>query len=251
MASNRETFNKWLVFYLLLILAWLAVLVMGVAEEFSEDIAFMAIVKEICSSSVLSVDILGLFLMWVLMSVAMMAPTIIPTLITYQDLLVAGAKKKNSFWAFILGFMFIWFLFSLIGSICQKLLTQFYFLDETGTILSTQLSAVFLLIAGLYQLSPLKDACLTKCRSPFTFFLQSWKDGIFGAFSMGTKLGIFCLGCCWALMSLAFVGGTMNLLFMVLMTFLMILEKLPDFGKFITKPLSLILIASATMLVWI
>ena len=90
---------------------------MGVAEEFSEDIALIAIVKEICSSSVLSVNIFGLFLMWVLMSVAMMAPTIIPTLITYQDLLVAGAKKKNSFWAFILGLMFIWFLFSLIGSI--------------------------------------------------------------------------------------------------------------------------------------
>ena len=103
MASIRETFNNWLVFYLLLILAWLAVLVIGVAEEFSEDIALIAIVKEICSSSVLSVNIFGLFLMWVLMSVAMMAPTIIPTLITYQDLLVAGAKKKIasglSFWA--------------------------------------------------------------------------------------------------------------------------------------------------------
>ena len=102
MASIRETFNNWLVFYLLIILSWLAVLVMGVAETFSADIAFMTIVKEICSSSVLSVNIFGLFLMWVLMSVAMMAPTIIPTLITYQDLLVAGAKKKIasglSFW---------------------------------------------------------------------------------------------------------------------------------------------------------
>ena len=250
MVSIREIFSNWLVFYFLIILSWLTVLVMGLAENFSGDIALMKIVMEICTSSVFSVNIFGLFLMWVLMSIAMMAPTIIPTLVTYQDLLIAGAKKKNSFWAFVLGFMSVWVFFSLIGSICQKLFTQFYFLDDSGAFMNTKLSAGFLLVAGLYQLSPLKEACLTKCRSPFTFFLQNWRDGISGSYSMGLNLGIFCLGCCWALMFLAFVGGTMNLLFMVLMTFLMILEKLPDFGKFITKPLSLILIASATMLVW-
>ena len=250
MVSIREIFSNWLVFYFLIILSWLTVLVMGLAENFSGDIALMKIVMEICTSSVFSVNIFGLFLMWVLMSIAMMAPTIIPTLLTYQDLLIAGAKIKNSFWFFVLGFMSVWVFFSLIGSICQKLLTQSYFLDDSGAFLNTKLSAGFLLIAGLYQLSPLKEACLTKCRSPFTFFLQNWRDGISGSYSMGLNLGIFCLGCCWALMFLAFVGGTMNLLFMVLMTFLMILEKLPDFGKFITKPLSLILIASATMLVW-
>ena len=250
MVSIREIFSNWLVFYFLIILSWLIVLVMGLAENFSGDIALMKIVMEICTSSVFSVNIFGLFLMWLLMSIAMMAPTIIPTLETYQDLLIAGAKKKNSFWAFVLGFMSVWVFFSLIGSICQKLLTQSYFLDDSGAFLNTKLSAGFLLVAGLYQLSPLKEACLTKCRSPFTFFLQNWRDGISGSYSMGLNLGIFCLGCCWALMFLAFVGGTMNLLFMVLMTFLMILEKLPDFGKFITKPLSLILIASATMLVW-
>jgi predicted metal-binding membrane protein len=184
------------------------------------------------------------------MSIAMMAPTIIPTLITYEDILQVGGRKKNSFWAFIFGFMSIWFVFSLIGSICQNLLARSYLLDETGALLSTRVSAIFLLVAGLYQLSPLKDACLKKCRRPFTFFMQNWKDGLSGSFSMGINLGVFCLGCCWALMALAFVGGTMNLAFMVLMTFLMILEKLPDFGKFITKPISLILIASATVLVW-
>ena len=250
MVSIREIFSNWLVFYFLIILSWLTVLVMGLAENFSGDIALMKIVMEICTSSVFSVNIFGLFMMWVLMSIAMMAPTIIPTLVTYQDLLIAGAKKKNSFWAFVLGFISVWVFFSLIGSICQKLFTQSYFLDDSGAFLNRKLSAGFLLVAGLYQLSPLKEACLTKCRSPFTFFLQNWRDGISGSYSMGLNLGIFCLGCCWALMFLAFVGGTMNLLFMVLMTFLMILEKLPDFGKFITKPLSLILIASATMLVW-
>ncbi len=250
MVSIREIFSNWLVFYFLIILSWLAVLVMGLAENVSGDIALMKIVMEICTSSVLSVNVFGLFLMWILMSVAMMAPTIIPTLITYQDLLIAGAKK-NSFWGFVLGFMSIWVFFSMVGSISQKLFSQSYFLDNSGAFVSTKLSAIFLLGAGLYQLSPLKEACLKKCRSPFTFFLQNWRDGISGSYSMGLKLGIFCLGCCWALMFLAFVGGTMNLLFMVLMTFLMILEKLPDFGKFITKPLSLILIASATMLVWI
>ncbi len=249
MVPIREIFSNWLVFYFLIILSWLAVLVMGLAENLTGDIALMKILLEICTSSVFSVNIFGLFLMWVLMSVAMMAPTMIPTLITYQDLLIAGAKK-NSFWVFVLGFMSIWVAFSLLGSLCQKLFSQFYFLDGSGAFLNTKLSAGFLLIAGLYQLSPLKEACLKKCRSPFTFFLQNWRVGLSGSYSMGLKLGVFCLGCCWALMFLAFVGGTMSLLFMVLMTLLMILEKLPDFGKFITKPLSLILIASATMLVW-
>ena len=251
MTAIRAIFHNWLVFYLLIVLSWSAILVMGLAESFSGEFIAMQIVIEICSNSVLSLNIYGLFIMWFLMSIAMMAPTIIPTLTTYQDLLNTGARKKNSFWTFVLGFMSIWFFFSLIGSICQKLLAKSYLLDESGAFLSSTVSAVFLLVAGLYQLSPLKEACLTKCRSPFTFFLQNWKEGVVGSFSMGLKLGIFCLGCCWALMSLAFVGGTMNLVFMVLMTLFMILEKLPNFGKYITKPLSFFLIASATVLVWL
>ncbi|MFL2800656.1 MAG: DUF2182 domain-containing protein [Paracoccaceae bacterium] len=184
------------------------------------------------------------------MSIAMMSPTIIPTLKTYEDILESGGKKENSFWWFIIGFSSIWIIFSALMSLVQVVLGKFYLLNDQGAFLSSILSSSFLVLAGLYQLSPYKEACLIKCQRPFTFFLQNWRSGYTGSFNMGVSIGLYCLGCCWALMTLAFVGGVMNLAFMAVMTVFMILEKIPDYGKYISKPLSLILIGSGTVLVW-
>ena len=188
--------------------------------------------------------------MWLLMSIAMMSPTIIPTLKTYEDILESGGKKKNSFWWFIAGFSITWTIFSIIMSLVQVFLGSLYLLNDQGAFVSSLLSSSFLVIAGLYQLSSFKEACLIKCQTPFTFFLQNWKSGYTGSFSMGISIGLYCLGCCWALMTLAFVGGVMNVLLMAIMTLFMMLEKIPDYGKYISKPLSLILIGSGTVLVW-
>jgi len=102
------------------------------------------------------------------------------------------------------------------------------------------MSGGLLMLAGAYQFSALKAACLAKCRAPLTFFMQHWEEG---AWRNGLRLGLVCLGCCWALMALAFVGGVMNLAFMGLATAIMVIEKLPDLGRWLTRPLGGVLLA--------
>ena len=223
---------------------------MALESFLPNNATIVTIVVEICSSTVSDLNLIGVFFMWFLMSIAMMSPTIIPTLNTYNDILESGGKKENSFWLFFAGFSSVWMIFSILMSLIKVFLGRLYLLNDQGAFVSSLLSSAFLLLAGLYQLSSYKEACLIRCQTPFTFFLQNWKSGKAGSFNMGVSIGLFCLGCCWALMALAFVGGVMNLAFMAIMTLFMMLEKLPDYGKYISKPLSLILIGSGTVLVW-
>ena len=250
MSKEFTRISNWIVFYSVLLLAWLLIVVMALERFLPTNTNIVKIVVEICNSSVSDLNLVGVFFMWLLMSIAMMSPTIIPTLKTYEDILESGGKKENSFWWFIVGFLIVWTIFSISMSLLQVFLGNLYLLNNQGAFVSSLLSSSFLVIAGLYQLSSFKEACLNKCQTPFTFFLQNWKSGYSGSFSMGVAIGLYCLGCCWALMTLAFVGGVMNLLFMVVMTVFMVLEKIPDYGKYISKPLSLILIGSGTVLIW-
>ena len=250
MANITTRINNWIIFYTVLLIAWIAIVVMALESLLPNNANFVTRVVEICSNSVSDLNIIGVFFMWFLMSIAMMSPTIIPTLKTYEDILESGGKRENSFWWFITGFLSIWMIFSILMSLTQVFLGRLYLLNDQGAFVSSLISSGFLVLAGLYQLSSYKEACLIKCQRPFTFFLQHWKSGKSGSFNMGVSIGLFCLGCCWALMALAFVGGVMNLAFMAIMTFFMMLEKIPDYGKYISKPLSLILIGSGTVLVW-
>lgn len=97
-------------------------------------------------------------------------------------------------------------------------------------------------MAGAYQFTALKAACLSKCRAPVTFYMQHWSDG---PLKLGLRLGATCLGCCWALMLLAFVGGIMSLAFMGLATLIMTLEKLPDIGRWLSRPLGVALLGAS------
>lgn len=250
MANITTRINNWIIFYTVLLIAWIAIVVMALESLLPNNANFVTRVVEICSNSVSDLNIIGVFFMWFLMSIAMMSPTIIPTLKTYEDILESGGKRENSFWWFITGFLSIWMIFSILMSLTQVFLGRLYLLNDQGAFVSSLISSGFLVLAGLYQLSSYKEACLIKCQRPFTFFLKNWKSGNSGSFNMGVSIGLFCLGCCWALMALAFVGGVMNLAFMAIMTFFMMLEKIPDYGKYISKPLSLILIGSGTVLVW-
>ena len=250
MSKEFTRISNWIFFYSVLLLAWFLIVVMALERFLLTNTSIVKIVVEICNSSVSNLNLVGLFFMWFLMSIAMMSPTIIPTLKTYEDILESGGKKENSFWWFIAGFSIVWTIFSISMSLVQVFLGNLYLLNNEGAFVSSLISSSFLVIAGLYQLSSFKEACLSKCQTPFTFFLQNWKSGYSGSFSMGVSIGLYCLGCCWALMTLAFVGGVMNLFFMVVMTLFMVLEKIPDYGKYISKPLSLILIGSGTVLVW-
>ncbi|WP_299356202.1 DUF2182 domain-containing protein [uncultured Shimia sp.] len=182
--------------------------------------------------------------MWALMSAAMMAPTALPAFATYDDL--GHSTTGTRFSHLVLGYLAVWLGFSVLAAAVQMALFQADLISAFGDSRSTWLSAFLLAVAGLYQFSSVKEACLSKCRMPLTFFMQHWDEG---PWRNGVRLGLVCLGCCWALMLLAFVGGVMNIAFMGLATIIMVLEKLPEIGRYITRPLGAVLLASAAALV--
>jgi predicted metal-binding membrane protein len=116
---------------------------------------------------------------------------------------------------------------------------------------SPVLSAALLVIAGAFQFTPVKRACLRACRSPLGFLLTEWRNGLGGAAQMGVRQGLYCLGCCWALMALLFVGGAMNLLWIAALTLLVAMEKLAPKGEILARVLgALMIVAGAVRLIW-
>jgi len=188
----------------------------------------------------------NIFLMWAAMSAAMMAPTFLPTLATYEDLVRAGAAA--GFAGLLAGYLAVWLGFAVLATGAQIGLSGAGLLTPLGESASRWLTAGLLAAAGGYQFSRFKEACLSKCRRPLTFFMQHWDEG---PWRMGLRLGAICLGCCWALMALAFVGGTMNLLWMGIAMVLMTLEKLPDLGRRLTRPLGFGLLAAAGLALFV
>jgi predicted metal-binding membrane protein len=239
----------WLGFFALVLGAWGVLMWMSAASQLPPGSeAFGADYwRSICAVSPGIAGFPAVFGMWAVMSAAMMAPTALPAFRTYLDLGYAGAGSSAGFWALIAGYLFAWMGFSVLAAALQLGLASAGWLRPDGVLLAPGASAALLVLAGLYQLSPAKAACLSKCRAPLTFFVANWRDGAAGAAAMGLRLGLVCVGCCWALMLLAFVGGTMNLAFMGLATLVMVLEKLPDVGRLLTRPLAAVLIVAGLM----
>lgn len=184
------------------------------------------------------------FAMWAAMALAMMLPSAAPMLLTYIEIAQTAAEKgKKIVSVFVLGagYLVIWLGFSLMAAGAQSALAGYGLVGDGGASLSLGLSAAALLIAGLYQFSPLKDACLTKCRRPFTFFFANWTGRPAGIFRLGLRQGLFCLGCCWALMLVMFSVGLANLIWMALIASVMIAEKV------VARPRPLRLAIGATL----
>lgn len=235
---RQMTGLHWIVLFGMILLAWFALFLMAVPDDM-RSLSRIYGTDFWASLCVVTPDVGGftrLFAMWALMSAAMMAPTALPAFATYEDL---GHTTHTKFAPLVIGYTIVWLGYSAIAAGVQIVLFQFGLIDAFGTSLSDGLSAILLIVAGAYQFSPIKEACLSKCRMPLTFFMQHFEEG---PLRNGLRLGLICLGCCWALMALAFVGGVMNLAFMGLATILMILEKMPDLGRYLTKPLGWILI---------
>ncbi len=232
----------WITLFGVVLAAWAALYTMAVPQDLrSASLIFGAeFWSALCT---VTPDFAGygrLVLMWALMSTAMMLPTTLPALAAYDDLGQTGAPTQLMTLAS--GFLTIWLGFSLVAAGLQMMLFRADLVSAFGDSRSAPLSAALLALAGAYQFSALKESCLSKCRAPVTFFIQHWDEG---AFRMGLRLGAVCLGCCWALMMLAFVGGVMSLAFMGLATVIMIVEKLPDVGRWISRPLGGILLVAA------
>ncbi len=166
--------------------------------------------------------------MWSIMMVAMMLPTALPAVTVFGNLARRRAMQTHAIAPtslFVVGYIAAWTAYSVVAAAGQIALARAALLTPMLESASVVLSAVILLTAGAFQFTAFKDACLTKCRTPFAFFLAEWRDGKAGALILGLKHGSYCVGCCWALMTVMFVVGAMNLLWMAALTLFMLGEK--------------------------
>lgn len=169
-----------------------------------------------------------MLVMWVIMMIAMMVPTAMRATMIYALMVKKFNTSLSSISpsiSFISGYVVVWGGFSILATLAQWYLEEQSLLSSMMISQNTTLSGGLLIIAGLYQLSELKDICLRHCQSPAHFIARHYKKGLLGAFQIGGKHGLYCLGCCWAVMLLLFVGGVMNLLWVLLISFFILLEK--------------------------
>ncbi len=207
------------------------------------------------------VDFALMFLMWAVMMVAMMIPAAAPVLLAF-----AGVNRRRREAAadcaanpdsgpraalsvvptgmFLAGYLLVWSLFSLAATFAQWGLNQAALLSPMMSSASPLLGGCLLLAAGAFQWSPLKSACLRHCRTPIGFLVNDWREGCRGAARMGLQHGVYCLGCCWALMGLLFVLGVMNLLWIAALSLFVLAEKAAPAGRWIGR------IGGAALLTW-
>ena len=184
--------------------------------------------------------------MWSAMMVAMMSPSAAPTILLYGRVHrnSAGASPPPTA-AFLAGYLACWIGFALVAAALQLALERAALASSATMALHGRPAAAALLIAaGLYQLSPLKDACLGRCRSPADFLARNYRPGASGALRLGLLHGAYCVGCCWLLMALLFVGGVMNLIWIAALTLLVAAEKLLPGGNWLAR------IAGMAMVGW-
>lgn len=178
------------------------------------------------------------FCMWIIMMIAMMLPTAGPMILTFSSI-SRGRKHKNQPYVktsiFTGGYLLVTVGYSLFVTLLQWWLHYKAILTPFGSSNSQLFTGILLLTAGIYQWSKLKQVCLRFCRSPFHFLMVNWKEGVSGALYMGIKHGLLCAGCCWALMLLMFMGGVMNLLWMIVITAIILIEKVAPRGDIFAK----------------
>ena len=186
--------------------------------------------------------------MWTVMMAAMMFPTMVPTLKSYEDLMLSADGTRIGWLGLLIGYSLVWVTFSIVITSVQLGLLSLNFIDMMGKAKSIWVSSALLIIAGLFQFTRAKEICHGVCHSPMSYFLGYWRTGLNGGLRMGLGLGAYCVGCCWLFMVLGFAGGVMNFLWMGLATLFMVLEKLPAIGHYVIKPMGVILIVSGVLL---
>ena len=178
-------------------------------------------------------DFVLMFVMWAVMMVAMMTPSAAPMILLYAAITrktrADGPPVAHS-GAFLSGYLVVWTGFSVMATTLQWALEQVALLSSMMVSTSPLLGGALLIAAGTYQMTPLKQACLIHCRSPVQFLSSHWRKGPGGAFRMGFNHGLYCLGCCWVLMVLLFVGGVMNLLWIAALAGFVLAEKIVPRG---------------------
>ncbi len=174
-------------------------------------------------------DALLLFAMWVLMMIAMMLPSVAPTVLAFAEINRRRREERSPFvptGVFLAGYLAAWVGFSLVATLAQGALHAAALMSPAMMTRSPVLAGVLLVATGVFQWTPLKQACLSGCRSPFTFVLLHWRDGIPGAFRVGLHHGLYCVGCCALLMTLLLVNGVMSFWWMLLLSVFVLVERL-------------------------
>lgn len=184
----------------------------------------------------------AIYTMWAVMMAAMMLPSALPMVLTFLSMGKRSGDTARGH-GFVAAYLFVWLAFSAVATAAQWLLQWLGWVNPMLVSTSAVLTGVLLLIAGIYQFSKLKRVCLLRCRTPFAFLLGEWRDGVAGAFRMGIRHGLFCMGCCWALMALLFVGGVMNLMWIAALSLAVAMEKLLPGGERLATALGVVLIA--------
>lgn len=191
-------------------------------------------------------DFLLAFVMWAVMMTAMMVPSAAPTILIFATINRKRREQGNPFvhiGFFLLSYLAAWAGYSALAAVTQWGLHNAAMLSPKMALASPILSGGLLLTAGVFQFTPLKYACLTRCRTPVGFIMTEWREGRRGAFIMGLRNGNYCVGCCWALMALIFVAGVMSLLWMAIIAAFVLLEKVAPGGRRVSHISGLLFIA--------
>jgi predicted metal-binding membrane protein len=195
--------------------------------------------------------LLLLWAMWAAMMAGMMLPSAAPMLLLFARAMRNRPSEPHParhIYAMAAGYLLVWVGFSLAATALQRVLAELSLLTMMMETATPAAAAVILVIAGLYQLTPLKHACLQACRSPFRILAAGWREGVAGAFRMGISHGSYCLGCCWALMLILFAGGVMNLTVILALTLWVAIEKIAPFGEWTAHVSGGLLLAAAAWL---
>ena len=268
----RNTF--WLTFFIAILLSWWWLYLMGhsmnmdffgrmsmdssmsqmetmssmSSEQSTEGMASMGQMSDGMKMDNSMMRFFPLLGMWLVMMSAMMFPTMVPTLKSYEDLMSSADGTRIGWLGLLVGYSLVWVTFSIVITSVQLGLLSLNFIDMMGKAKSIWVSSALLIIAGLFQFTRAKEICHGVCHSPMSYFLGYWRTGLNGGLRMGLGLGAYCVGCCWLFMVLGFAGGVMNFLWMGLATLFMVLEKLPAIGHYVIKPMGVILIVSGVLL---
>jgi predicted metal-binding membrane protein len=183
---------------------------------------------------------------WVTMMAAMMLPSVAPMALIYARVARIRAERGRAYvptWIFLSGYFVAWMLYGLLAYGIYRVITLvdpgFLAWDAQGPIVA----GIAIALAGVYQLTPLKEVCLRHCRTPLHFVLHGWREGRAGAFWMGAVHGLYCVGCCWALMVVLFVLGVMSLVWMAIVAGIIFGEKVLPYGNRLTRPIAVLLVA--------
>lgn len=189
--------------------------------------------------------------MWAAMMTVMMLPSAVRMLLFYDSIAQKRGARATAVaptMVFGFGYLAVWLGFSIGAVLLQYALDSASLLSPAMQTTSMALAGAMLVAAGIYQWTPLKQACLRQCRSPLDFVLAHWRNGKAGAFAMGLRHGLFCLGCCWVLMLLLFVGGVMNFAWIAGIALFVLVEKLAPAGHWIGKAAGVALFAWGAMI---